>query len=107
MGRKKTAFSNNPETTRRMMEWRRGWTVFGEVQFAGVLTVDALKRKEQDLEHKGKQIAQALIEDNRQGKLTRYGARHIAKAAKTYTTTAEDGNTTTHHTYAVDNRVKA
>ncbi len=106
MGRKKTAFSNNPATTRRMLEWRRHWTVFGEVQAAGALTADALNRKEQELEHKGKQIAQALIEDNRQGKLTRYGARHISKAAKSYTTAAKYGNITSHHAYAVDNRVK-
>ena len=89
-----------------MAEWKRQWTTFGEVQTAGVLTIDALKRKELELKAEGKEIAQALIEDNRQGKLTRYGTRHIAKAAKDYTTT-KDGQTTTHSTYAVDNRVRS
>ena len=106
MARKKTAFSNNPKTISRMMEWRRQWAVFDEVQAAGALTADTLKRKEQELEYEGKQIAQALIEDSRQGKLTRYGAHHIAKTAKNYNTTAKDGSITTHHTYAVANGVR-
>jgi hypothetical protein len=106
MGRKKQIFSQNPATTNRMAEWRRQWITFGEVQATGALTAGALKRKEQELRAEGKEIAQALIEDNRQGKLTRYGASHIAKAAKDYTTT-KDGQTTTHRTYAVDNRVRS
>jgi hypothetical protein len=103
---KKSKFSNNPQTHQRMEEWQRRQWIFGEVQAAGVLTPEALKRREVELEHEGAGVAQALLDDNQRGELTKFGAQRLASAANDVDTTTVEGDKVISRSYqATGNRV--